>query len=537
MKLEDLMGYVINQLEEGLTGGTADLPLPANMQLNWLSPGMPIDESFFDFAIAGPFAGPTPTTLDYFRELVETLMGPQQDADPDTGDAEASPLGLDRGQAIEEAKRMYQQHLLGCWEQWSRLVDFIPAAAPSEADNSWTAEAGAGQNKHVSVVYGQSNRKLSTVYKDTLQLCKVADDALTDEETQLLERMKALLSVEVEVEDFLTGEIKMEPRPSPAMDAYMKYKQAYEEAAIDYATRLARSSNGTASDAIEFQQSGGIYRQRAIQAQRDWIARGYKNDIERAQAAISHITGQSMVLWKDNLLQTVLNIENSTTGQFGASFAPASVIPGAFARSTGWSQFSERSLKRTVETSRSSRSGEGRGGLSLGIVTIGGGGGGSRTTQSMDFSRTEFGIEFEYTSVEIPRFSFEPSFFDSRGWKPDEVFVRDYQTDQHSDGEASPEGAMIGFPTKALFVRNLVIHSSEVVSFVRSKETTADGGGFIGIGPFVIGGKYQQSNRSSKRNFEYDGASIRVNGMQLMGFMSHRFNKAANPSPDVQKWI
>ncbi|WP_293572654.1 hypothetical protein [Phaeobacter sp.] len=536
MKLEDLMGYIIDQLEEGLTGGTADLPLPANTQLNWLSPGMSLDETFFDFAIAGPFAGPTPTTLEYFRELVETLMGPQQPQSPDLGEAEVRPMGLDRAQAIEEAKRLYQQHLLGCWEQWSRLVDFIPAAAPTEADSSWSAEPGAGQNKHVSVVYGQSNRKLSTVYKDTLQMCEVADDTLSAAEQATLERMKALLSTEQEVVDLL-GNTRVEPVPSPALQAYGTYKQAYEDAVIDYAMRLARSNNGSAADAAEFQQSGGIYRQRAIQAQRDWIARGYKNDVERAQAAINHITGKSMVLWKDNLLQTVLNQENATTGQFGAAFAPASVIPGGFARSGGWSRFSEKSLTRTVRSSRQIQGGGGRMGLSLGAFTLGGGAGGSRMSQSMDLSRSEFGIEFDYTAVEIMRTAFEPSFFDSRGWRASASFRRDYQTDQHSDGGAPPVGAMIGYPTKALFVRNLVIHSSEVASYLRAKQSAANGGGFVGIGPFVIGGRYQQSNRSSKRNYEIDDATIRVQGMQLIGFLSHRFNKTSDPSPDIQAWI
>jgi hypothetical protein len=76
MKLDDLMGYVVDRLYEGLTGGTADLPLPAKVQLNFTNPGIPFHESFFDFAIAGSFAGPTPATLD-FSKLVQVLMGPE----------------------------------------------------------------------------------------------------------------------------------------------------------------------------------------------------------------------------------------------------------------------------------------------------------------------------------------------------------------------------------------------------------------------------------------------------------------------------
>ncbi|MEL7376952.1 MAG: hypothetical protein AAFN65_08340 [Bacteroidota bacterium] len=536
MKLDDMMGYVVDKLYEGLTGGTADLPLPKDVQLNFTLPGVPFHESFFDFAIAGPFAGPTPATLNYFRELVETLMGPEDpNADnSNIGDAEPRPMGMSRDDAVKEAKRMYQQGLLGSWEQWSRLVDKIPLSQTSPIE--WSGDRGSGKYKHISVVYSQTNRDLSDVYSDTLRLCEVADDELTAEQKKLIERMRALLSVEVEVEDFLTGEKIKEPRPSPAMLAYTTKKQAYEDAVIEYATKLAQANDGSAADLIEWQQSGGIYKRRATEALRDWISNGYKNDIERAQAMISHITGRSMVLWKDNLLQQMDLTANNTTGAFGYSFQPATVIPGAFARSGGWTQVSERELSRKFSSSSSSRSGGGRFGLSLGAFTIGGGGGGSRSRREANLEVSSFGIEFSYAPVEIFRQWFHPDFFLSRGWRPSKGFKRDYGTDKHSDGKTPPSGAMIGYPTKALFIKDLVIYSSEIVSYMRSQESTVSGGGFMAIGPFCIGGRYQQSNRSSERNFEYDGASIRVRGMQLVGFLSALLPECANPSRDVKKW-
>jgi hypothetical protein len=164
MKLEDLSGYVIDQLYAGLTGGSADLPLPENMRINWILPGLAFHESAFDWAIAGPYAGPTPLTLDYFKELVETIQGD----------------GMNREMAIEQAKLMYQQNLLGNWEQWSKLVDFVPLINPKPEDNRWTKKSGEGKYKHVSVVYGQAGQTLSKVYEDTLRLCEVADDDLTE---------------------------------------------------------------------------------------------------------------------------------------------------------------------------------------------------------------------------------------------------------------------------------------------------------------------------------------------------------------------
>jgi hypothetical protein len=243
MNLNDLGGYLLDTLYAGLTGGSAELPLPQNTTISWLQPGLPFHETAFDFAIAGPFAGPSPLTLPDFAELVKTIQ-----AAGDDGNGGGGPMS--REKAIEEAKRLYQQYLLGGWEEWSRLVDFIPLVDPKRSDTQWTAKPGQGSKQHVGVVYAQAGQRLSEIYQDTLERCLVADEELTDQQKKLIERAKALLQEKWEGEDFLTGEKKTEFRDSRAMTAYKEKRIAYENAVIDYATRLARANNGTASDLI-----------------------------------------------------------------------------------------------------------------------------------------------------------------------------------------------------------------------------------------------------------------------------------------------
>lgn len=526
MDVEELMGVVVDALYDGLTGGSAQLPLPDNVMINWIQPGIPLADSAFDFAIAGPYSGPTPLTLAYFRTLVEQFVG---------GDAQGNNQ-LPREQAVEAAKLAYQQHLLGSWEQWSRLVDFIPLPVPTAESTRWRAPGVQGKHKHVSVVYGQSGHRLSEMYEDTLRRCEVADEELTDQEKAIVERMRSLLTETVEVEDFLTGEKKQEQRDSRVMLAYKAKRSEYENAVIDYAGRLARANTGTAQDLIEWQRSGGIYRRRATEALAEWESAGYKLDVERAQATLNHILGSSMVVWKTNLLRVIDDINNNTTGQFGYPFFPATVLPGSFARSDGWSKFDERKLAQRATSSSRSRSGSAGLGFSLGIFSVGAQGGASSAESQRDFRSDDFGMSFEYTTAEISRPAFNPAFFGSRGWRPTTEFVADHGP-EHSDGKKPPAGAMIGFATKALFVRNLTIYSSQLATLMKSKESQVKGGAVVGIGPFCIGGTYQQSDRSSESNLQVDTASITVRGMQLVGFMSALIPKAANPNPDVKKWI
>jgi len=524
MDINELKGRIIDELYSGLTGGTAELPLPQNMTINWIQPGIPFHESAFDWAIAGPFAGPTPLAMGYFRELVEMFQG-GNGGEP-----------MKREEAINQAKATYQQYLLGSWEQWSRLVDFIPCPQPQRADTGWRTKSEEGKHKHVSVVYGQAGQTLSQLYQDTLTRCEVAAEELTEDKKKTVDCMRATLQEEVEVPNFLTGEMKTEIRESRLMTAYKQKRIAYENAVVDLAVRHARSKNGTAADAVEWSQSGGIYKGRALEALRDWIGTGYKRDVEEAQAKINQILGTSMVAWIDKLKIDLENIQNSVMGSFGYSFFPAMILPGSFARSSGWARYEERELHKRIKTSSTAKTWGTAGGLNLGIFSVGGVGGGIHEDKSFSFKQEQFGIEFEYTQVEILRPAFNVNFFLSRGWRPKYSFIRDYGP-LHSDGKRTPNGAMIGYPTKALFVRNLKITSSDLARYMETKRDDIKSGAVFSMGPINIGGRYAQQNKESEDNLDVQGATITIKGLQLVAFISALFPYTANPSPDVKKWI
>jgi hypothetical protein len=409
---------------------------------------------------------------------------------------------------------------------------------PSRPQTQWRLKPGEGKQQHVGIVYAQAGQTLSDVYDDTMKRCWVANEELTEQQKKIIERAKALLQEEVQVEDLLTGEKKTEIRESRVMVAYKQKRNEYENAVIDYATRLARANNGTAADLIEWSQSGGIYKRRAAQAREDWVANGYKDDVEKAQATIEHITGSSMVAWLARLRQDLDAVRDNVQGAFGYPFFPAAMLPGGFARSGGWMRFSEHELHKKRRSSSSSRDWGATGGLSLGFVTIGGSGGGSSSDYQMSFGQESFGIDFEYTQVEIVRPWFNPNFFLSRGWKPRDEFVRDHNGQAlHSDGKEKPQGVMIGYPTKALFIRNLTVSSQSLSSFMSMHQDDVRGGGFVGWGPFCLGGTYAQRNSRSQSNLDVHGATITVRGLQLVGFLSALFPYSANPDPNVKQWI
>jgi hypothetical protein len=197
----------------------------------------------------------------------------------------------------------------------------------------------------------------------------------------------------------------------------------------------------------------------------------------------------------------------------------------------------EKELHIKTRSSTTSRDWGAHGGLALGFLNIGAAGGGSSRDVQVDFKQERFEIDFEYTQAEIVRPAFNPNFFLSRGWKPNDAFVRDHNGSLHSDGAAQPKGVMVGYPTKAVFVRNLTITSESLANELRSHEDSIKGGGVVGWGCFNLGGYYAQSNKRFESNLDIHGATITVKGLQLVAFLSALFPYSANPSPDVKNWI
>ena len=377
----------------------------------------------------------------------------------------------------------------------------------------------------------------SQTYADTLNNCEVAADDLTDAEEKIIERMRNLLQEKVVVENFLTGEKTEEIRPSRVMLAYEEYRTKYENAVADYAARLARSQTGSAADRIEWNRSGGIYRARARQSLQDWVSRGYMRDVQTAQATIDQILGTSMVLWWEKLKSDVDEIDNNVNGAFGYPFFPATVVPGSFARNPNWSTYQEMHVESHSKMTSSTKQGSATVGFSLGLFNVGAAGGGGVEDFSLDMTGKSFGIKFDYTQVQIVRPAFNANWFWARGWRPKPGFEQLGYPPLHSDGAEHPSGAMIAYPTAALFVRNLTIYSREVADHVKSHADKAIGSAAIGIGPFIIGGAYAQTNNSQETAFSFDGSSVTMNGIQMVGTLSTKIPKAADPAPDIKKWV
>jgi len=145
-----------------------------------------------------------------------------------------------------------------------------------------------------------------------------------------------------------------------------------------------------------------------------------------------------------------------------------------------------------------------------------------------DYACESFGLTMELCPVLISRPWFSAEFFTSRGWtlrKGEGWFYDDFP----SDGGRPPKGNLIGYPTIALFARNIVIESAEFATAFDSSQSQTTAGGSVGWGPFSLSGSYSHAEGDTHWEATRDGAKVTVPGMQIIGFVNELVGKAPNP--------
>jgi hypothetical protein len=75
---------------------------------------------------------------------------------------------------------------------------------------------------------------------------------------------------------------------------------------------------------------------------------------------------------------------------------------------------------------------------------------------------------------------------------------------------------------------------SEVERHSDYVKKSIEAGGFVGYGPFRIGGSYGSGSETNDMQFHQEGASLVIPGIQLIGFVNNLIPQSPNPNPDIK---
>ena len=475
MTLADLGNALMKELSQIVNGGDDHVRPDPNNFVTWCAPGLPFEARDFEFAAKG----------------------------------------LGSGATAEEEKHLLQQAF-----SFANLVDFIPD--PTAAYSA----------QHQDRVWRSSQARLSFMYGEILRLSRVADKELTPAQVAEIDRLRGLLQVTrkspVDGSETVVDS-PMAVEYARRMNEYVVAKMAYNNKRV-----LALAATGAEGKAAvaDFSTNGTLYRMQAENALRNWTTLGFKNDVEKIHATINQITQRSAKLWKQRLLDT-LNDSRMTGLGGGQDFHFTQLMPGNFMASQGWQSYSVNHEKLSQSTRSTSTSWKAAFNSAWGLFGATPEGGGTSKTTTADTAVSSFKISFEITQAVLLRTFFFPEWFSNRGWTLDKGLG--WTFDQFpSDGGAPPKGNFVGYPTTALFARNIVVESKEFASHAKEFSKSISAGGKIGWGPFSLSGSYARSSSGRDFTSENDGKTIKVPGVQVIGFVNRLIGKAPNPLADLR---
>ncbi|GAA3380852.1 hypothetical protein GCM10020367_69800 [Streptomyces sannanensis] len=480
ISLNTLGAALRNQIRETVLGGDAKVPANSRAFLSWLQPACVFSPEDFEFA----------------------------------------EKGLNSAKTAEDVNRLNNQ----AWN-FAMLFDFRPSA---------TQAYERGTQEEI-LLHGEQIR-LSDVYDQILRMSKVTKVNLSEAVEKKLAAARAELITMQTYTDFSTDQEVELPVPSDMKKKYDFYAQKYDAAVMAYNAKRNAAETATGTEGLaaakDFEKNGQIYLngvQRALDA---WEANGFRNRVDSINAYINQTTQRSMLLWKRQM-QQLFAAAQLTNVATGLPFHFTTAIPGGFAKAPGWTtlKITHNTCERLSETSGTDWSAGAN--INWGVVHIGGGAQGSETVTEGSLELDDFSLSYEITQVIIARPWLSMAFLTSKGWTL-EPGSGGWGMDMPSDGARPPHGSLVGYPTSALFVRNVKIRSKKFADAYRDATSTIGGGGAIGCGIFMLGGSATHSTSRNSYTSKLQDEELTMPGIQCIAVVNHLFDKMPQPDPQLK---
>lgn len=468
-----------------VTGSDSEIEIPRSKFITWLMPGIPFKKEDFAFCQKG-FVGET----------------------------------------AEESLNLYHQAFV-----LSKLFDYVPEVGKDMVDE-----------KMQQAMFATSQDTLSSVYSDILTYSKVVDHEPTDEQKAKMEQFRNLLTVKKEVvASLITGEKKMVTSPGPLTEAYNAKLNEYITAVDEYMNLLieAQAARGNSEEAqrrvAAFSNKSKAYKMKMQAAKMAWVTEGYKNDYDEINAYIAQVTERSMLLYKESLKNDLQQALLSSASDGGSEFYYTTLIPGNFAESDGWTQFSFEEIDSEEHSNKSTSAWSASGGGNYGLFAAKANASGSREEEKLDSACTNFKATFKFTQIPICRPFFKPGFLMMKGWTLDNMWDLNFNNLPVTDGQQKPTGRLVAYASQALFVKDVSFEFSEASSHFDKLKKAFTAGGSVGWGPFKVGGSYSKSSETSNTVTHTEGNSIKIEGIQYIGSINHFFDtKIPDLNPEIK---
>lgn len=376
--------------------------------------------------------------------------------------------------------------------------------------------------------FEQKGSMVWDIYEQVLNQSKVPNTNLTEEEETKIKDLRKKITVEKEISTYDSegNEIaKLVVVDTPFTTHYKSYKKAYQNALRAYNSKRINAMYSDKSEVVlDFSLNGASYQDDVDQAMDDWVSNGCKNEYEQIVALIDNLGRKSMDKYKQDLHKTLEKAKLNNVN--GDSFYLTTFYPSNFMDiEEGWTHmfFDSKSLEKGLKETHQSVSGST--GIKIGLWSFGASGGYDKATEEGYVEGNDLKVEFEINQVILGRPWFNPDFLISGSWGwsvPGKNLL--------SDGASTPKGLMPAYATTAVFIKDIKITSASLMNKFKATEEKIKGGGSFGWGPFSIGANYSKDNKQEQSNYETNGNTIEIKGMQLIALKCATLPICPNPN-------
>lgn len=394
--------------------------------------------------------------------------------------------------------------------------DFKNAASPVNPNGDLnTAELFARMVDAVPAInsnYSPTSNKVSKTYG------KIVENANTKVQTD---------SAQQEIYDkafnFLTKKAvpakNLSPRPTPIYSTYEENKTAYITAVVAYATAYLDYNLESIDDQRKWQATEPLLKNGVNKAYNRWRAQG-ATQVEGALATL-----ESSI---NNIVKSAIKDAQSNFKQLEKSSSMGISDPWymTYATPTNWydisaiPNFTQLVLKskNITEKSDSKYSKYSAGGtVKVGLWSVGAGASRENKESNEHMDANEFELSAKIAVVQINRPWINGLIFRMKGW-----YLNGQAKGGISNGtlENNSSGTLPLIPTAFIVAREIEITANWSTRDKSHVENNISGKASVGWGPFAVNGSYSHGNSADYFNSTFDGNTLKIPGMQIIGWVN-----------------
>jgi hypothetical protein len=318
---------------------------------------------------------------------------------------------------------------------------------------------------------------------------------------------------------------KAETVKSPVYTQYSSAQQAYQTAVANYNMNRVAADLTTPQGQNQWLVQGGIL-QTAIQNAWDAWNAAYKTDIEQALGILGS-TLKNGTATEITRVQGVFQRAGQTSIILGGTnWYPVYTFPVQWWKpdAPGWTSITQTTSSNYKQAEQHTKSFSSSASF-LGMFSIGGSGGySSEHSSEIDVSKN-LSLKMEYTVIDIQRPWLDMNWMKAQDWYSSSVKAGEISSGTVSGNNNDMLLPMV--PGRFVAARNVEMTANWSKSTADLFAQHIQAGVSFGYGPFKIGGNYEQGDAQQTFKSEFDGKTLKIPGLQIIGFVGATPPKSA----------